>query len=389
MTGPVRRPIVALVVHARQVPAVDRERFAARLHVDPNPRTLILETCHRVEAYTTWIDADPSTELMSALPAGGRVLRGDAAVRHAISVATGRDSVVLGEDQILHQLREALAEARTSGALEPEVDRLFALALNAGRRIRSWRSGRQPSLADVALKAVERTIGSVRDREVLVLGAGQMGSLLARAAAKGGASVTVASRSMERARAVAAATGGLVAPVDPGIDVSRFVAVFVALGGPWIVSAHTVEALVGSEAVVADLSVPGAVPQALAGRLGRRLMTADDLAVREANEAPGDPTPDPRSDELIERTVQAFLHWQARGDSRAAADALVRRADLEREAELAALWRKLPALEPEARQAIEGMTRHLAARLLREPLERLGRDADGVDDRAVRDLFAL
>jgi glutamyl-tRNA reductase len=216
-----------------------------------------------------------------------------------------------------------------------------------------------------------------------------MGGLIARAAATAGASVTIANRSMARARAAAAATGGFTAEIDPGVDVTRFVAVFVALGGPWTIAASTVGSLISSSAVVADLSVPRAVPQALADGLGGRLLTADDLAVSEANETRGDRPPDPRSDELIERTVQAFLDWEARGDARAAADALVRRADLEREAELAALWRKLPALEPEAREAIEGMTRHLAGRLLRQPLERLGRDGDGVDERIVRDLFAL
>ena len=389
MSPTVRRRIVALVAHARQVPALDRERFASRLRAELHPSVLILETCHRVEAYTTSADDDPSTDMALVVPAGGRVLSGDVAVRHAVSVATGRDSVVLGEDQILHQLRASLEAARSSGSLDPEVDRLFAMALQAGRRIRSWRSGRQRSLADLALDAVERTIGPVRGHEVLVVGAGRMGELMARAAGTAGASVTVANRSVERARAVAAATGGLAADVDPGVDVRRFVAVFVALGGPWIIDALTVRALVDRGAAVVDLSVPAAVPQALADALGSRLLTADDLAVRETDVPRGDRVPDPRSDELIERTVQAFRDWQERGDARAAADALVRRADLEREAELAALWRKLPTLEPEAREAIEGMTRHLAARLLRQPLERLGRDADGVDGRAVRDLFAL
>ncbi len=76
-------------------------------------------------------------------------------------------------------------------------------------------------------------------------------------------------------------------------------------------------------------------------------------------------------------------------NGRAAAERLMIRADRQREAELAALWRRLPDLEPETRDAIEGMTRHLARRLLREPLERLGRDRDGRDERAVRDIFAL
>jgi len=67
----------------------------------------------------------------------------------------------------------------------------------------------------------------------------------------------------------------------------------------------------------------------------------------------------------------------------------IQRAERAREAELVALWRRLPDADTETRAAIEGMTRHLAARLLREPLEQLGRDPDGEAERAVREAFAL
>ena len=176
---------------------------------------------------------------------------------------------------------------------------------------------------------------------------------------------------------------------DPGREVDRYAAVFVALGGPWTIDPPTEAALLDRRPLVVDLSVPLAVPRVVVAGLGTRFVTADDLAHRDvaASEAAGHP--DPRFDELIDDTVQAFADWQARSDARAAAEALVKRADEEREAELAALWRQLPALEPEARQAIEGMTRHLAARLLRQPLERLGRDRDGAEERIVRELFAL
>ena len=83
------------------------------------------------------------------------------------------------------------------------------------------------------------------------------------------------------------------------------------------------------------------------------------------------------------------MTWLQGREGRSAAEALKERADRDREAELAVLWRRLPDLEPEARDVIEGMTRHLADRLLREPLERLGRDTNGRDVRAIRDIFAL
>jgi glutamyl-tRNA reductase len=96
-----------------------------------------------------------------------------------------------------------------------------------------------------------------------------------------------------------------------------------------------------------------------------------------------------RLDRLVDGSVAEFLAWQGRTDSRAVADALAKRADDERRRELETLWRRLPALGPEDREAIEEMTRHLASRLLQEPLQRLGRDSNGPDETLIRDLFAL
>jgi glutamyl-tRNA reductase len=176
---------------------------------------------------------------------------------------------------------------------------------------------------------------------------------------------------------------------DPGRRAARFAGVIVALGGPWRIGRETIRALTGSAAVVVDLSVPSAVPDTTAGLLGTRFVSADALALAEVDPEARPDGSHARVEALIDRTTVEFLDWLQRRDGRATADALVRLADREREAELAVLWRRLPDLEPEARVAIEAMTKHLATRLLREPLERLGRDAEGRDERAVRDLFAL
>jgi len=187
--------IVALVTHARLVPAVERERFAVRLRDELTGKALLLETCHRVEGYVICPDDAERMALAVLMPAGGRALTGEPAVRHAIAVAVGRDSVVVGEDQVLHQLRESVDRARRDGGLDPILERLFALALHAGRRARSWRQGPARSLADVALAAIERQRGSIRGREVLVIGAGKMGRLAARAVV---ASTRASSRMSER-----------------------------------------------------------------------------------------------------------------------------------------------------------------------------------------------
>jgi glutamyl-tRNA reductase len=385
--GAAHVPIVALVTHARHVAAVDREQFAAALRREVAGRGLMLETCHRVEAYL--MSADDAPGLAEALPAGGQVLTGEHAVHHAMTVAVGRDSVVVGEDQILHQLRASVDAARAAGRLDAALERLFALALHAGRRARSWRQGPPRSLADVALASIERQVGSIRGRDVLVVGAGRMGRLAARAAVAAGASVAVANRSAEGAEALAAAAGARVEAFDPNARIGRFAGVVVALAGPWSIGADTIDALAASTTVVADLSVPVAIPATAADALGPRFISADALALTDADQRTPQDGSRARVDALVDDMTTEFVAWLKARDGRAAAEALVKRADGEREAELIALWRRLPDLAPEARVAIEAMTAHLAARLLREPLERLGRDADGRDERAVRDIFAL
>ena len=379
-------PIVALVTHARQVPQVERERFACSLRDGSMGRLLTLETCHRVEAYMSSTDDAP--RLARALPAGGRTLTGEVAVRHAMTVVVGGDSVVFGEDQILHQVRASVDAGRVAGTLDPALERLFAIALRAGRRARSWRQGPARSLADVALTSISGQVGPLRGRDILVVGAGRMGRLAARAAVDAGASVAVANRSADGAAALAASLGVRTESFDPGARIGNAAGVIVALAGPWPVGAGTIDMLARSATIVVDLSVPAAVPAELAERLGSRLITADALASSHIGPGgwAGSTT---RIDALVDRSTAEFATWLQGHDGRAAAAALVRLADREREAELAALWRRLPDLEPEERDAIEGMTRHLADRLLREPLERLGRDTNGRDGSAVRDIFAL
>jgi glutamyl-tRNA reductase len=216
-----------------------------------------------------------------------------------------------------------------------------------------------------------------------------MGRLAVKAATDAGATVSVANRSAAGAESLASATGARVEAFDPGVRAAAFDAIVVALGGPWPIAATTIDAVAASAAVLIDLSVPGAVPSLLAETLGPRFASADELALADADLAASEDGFRARLDEVVNSTTADFLDWvQGRG-GRSTAQALVSRADREREAELAALWRRFPGLEPEAREAIEGMTRHLADRLLREPLERLGRDVDGRDERAVRDLFSL
>jgi glutamyl-tRNA reductase len=387
-----RPAIVALVAHARSVPVAQREALGDAVLALGLPIVLI-RTCHRVEVYAASEAEDDARKLapLAALaPPGASQLSGEDAIRHAVRVAVGRDSVVLGEDQVLHQLRVAVDEARADGRLPAPLERMFAGALRAGRRSRSWLPDRPRSLADRALEAIARESGEVlQGREVLVVGAGRMGTLAARAAARAGASVVVANRTDDLALTLARSVGGRVTRLDPGTADRAPAAVVLAIHGRWAIAGATVDHLVRGGTWIADLSVPPAVDPAAAAAFGARLIDADRLASADLPAAEPDDAWTRRVDRLVEETTGDVVGWLARSSARDAARALRERADRERRAELDVLYRHRPGLDPADREAIEQMAAHLADRLLRAPLERLGQDAEGDAGRAVRELFAL
>lgn len=376
--------IVAIVAHARAVRAPERERLSARIR-EAGVSGLVVETCHRVELYA----AGPAarTTLVGDLPGGVDLLDGREAARHAIAVAVGLDSVVVGEDQILHQLRTATAAARATGDLDPLVERLMNVALRAGRLARSWRSGPNRTLADSALEAIERRGIDLPSAQVLVVGTGEMGRLAVDRARARGARVAVASRTLAHAQALAGATSAAPAAFDPGLAARDLGAVIVALRGPWTLGPETIDALIAGGTVVVDLSMPAALPERLIRGLGERAVSIDDLAVAPSAAAPRQDHA--RMTALVEQSLAEYERWVDGRAQRSTAEALVQLAEAERHSELDRLWQAFPEIDPEARQAIERMSRHLTGRLLREPLERLGADPDGRAAQAARELFAL
>jgi glutamyl-tRNA reductase len=375
----------ALLAHARHVPVPARVRLAERLRNCRPEGSVLIETCHRVELYAprAWLE-----DLIRAEPMAGVGLEvGGAVARHAIRVAVGRDSAVVAEDQVLHQLRRGVQDARRRGPLTPGLDRLFDLALHAGRQARSWLPARRPSLADVALEeAMGR--GPSRDGPVLVVGAGAMGTLAARAVVAADRPLVLANRTPQRASRLASELGGAMTGLDPGAaELGGFAGVMVALSGPWVLADASRAALADHGAWIVDLSTPPAVADDLVGRLGRRFISIDDLAHGHDRSRPAALLV--RLDALVEETADAYLEWTVRERQREAASVLADRATEARSVELTALFHRIPTLDPATRAEVERMAERLSDRLLRRPLECLQQDDDGRHDRAARELFGL
>jgi glutamyl-tRNA reductase len=378
--------VVALTAHARGVPSAARESFAAACEaLPPSDAVIVVHTCHRVELYVA-LHAYAGPELPT-LPAGGRRLQDAAAVRHLISVTCGLESAVLGEDQVLHQVRETFVARRASGPLHPVLDRLFQVSLSSGRRARGWFAGSRRSLGDAALDEIERRIGSLRDRPLLVVGAGSMGRLAARAAARRGARLVLVNRTHDNAAALARDLGGsAVARVSDG-SLPAVAGAIVAMSGLWAAHPDDVRRLVDGDAPVIDLSSPPAVDDALQSQLGERFVSIDDLAWGEQVDLPGGLRG--RLEQLVTETGADFCRWLRSRGTVPAVQALTEAAERRRQSELAWLMRRMTGLSDEDRALVEQMSHRLVAGILHAPRAALRVDDTGDLGRAAWELFGL
>ena len=376
--------LVALVAQARQVSTVAREAFAAELAaLERNEATIVVHTCHRVELYGTLEGLGEAP--LPEPPPGAQRFEGTEAARHLISVACGLDSAVLCENQVLHQLRETLTRRRADHPLDPTLDRLFQVALQAGRCARSRFGGSTRSLADVALERVEERAGAPEGKGILVVGAGVMGRLAALAAARKGAEVVVTSRTGERAAVLAREVGGWAIPFEGGGVVPKVAGAIVALGGMWPLAGGDARALVASGAIVVDMSSPPAVPDILQAALGDHFVSADDLARGEDVELQDRLRE--QLEKLVAESVESYFRRLRSRNVGSAIKAIGEVADEQRRGELDWLFRRLPGLAEKERSLIEQMSNRLVADILHAPRSALNSDDSGDLAQAAQELF--
>ncbi|MEN6516703.1 MAG: glutamyl-tRNA reductase [Methanospirillum sp.] len=214
--------IGGLVHHEADVGALEAFRFPDEAALLADARAvfggaLLLQTCNRVELLV------PGTgpELSAYLHASGRtgfVLReGDDTVRHLLEVACGLDSMIMGEDQILGQLRQALVLSRTADALSPLIEECVNAAVHLGveARTRTEINRGAVSIGSAAVQLAEDLLGSLDGRHILVVGSGEMGMLVTQAlAARDLTAIYVANRTHGRAIELARKIGGKAVRLD-------------------------------------------------------------------------------------------------------------------------------------------------------------------------------
>ncbi|MDD3217381.1 MAG: glutamyl-tRNA reductase, partial [Methanoculleus sp.] len=170
-----------------------RERFKG---------ALLLQTCNRVEVLVQGDARSLEGFLQERGRRGFAVIEGEAVAHHLLELAAGIDSLVVGEDQILGQLRRALATAQEAGAASSVIELCINKAVHVGVRVRRQTQINQGavSVGSAAVTLAENLLGSLCDRHILVVGSGEMGLLVTQAlAVKGLTAIYVANRTYEHA----------------------------------------------------------------------------------------------------------------------------------------------------------------------------------------------
>jgi len=410
--------ITLVGVSHKTAPVAVRERFAfaadelpgvlSRLRDTFDSAAAVLSTCNRTEVYLAGHQAvalAPIVELLrkaksTAAPPAGAFYHhsGREAARHLFRVAAGVESMVIGESEILGQVRGAFAAATAAGSHNAVLSRLFHTAIRVGRRVRSQTSisRHAVSVSSTAVALARRTLGDLTCRTVLVVSAGEAGKLAARSLAESGASrLLVTSRTAQRARELAADLGGEPVPFERlGRVMAEADIVISSSSAPgYLLGPSQIEDAVahrdGRPLLLIDIAVPRDIDPAVRAVPGVHLFDIDDLQSLVEQGLSARRRELSKAEHIVDEGVTVFAEWlRSRGVVPTVA-ALRARAEAVSEAELARTIKRLDGLSPQERRRVEAMARAVVKRLLHDPIARLkGSDGERYVA-AVRELFAL
>lgn len=252
---------------------------------------VIVQTCNRVELFVRAPSADYSGIIRTWSEVTGLddgafndVETGEdaEAIRHLLHLVAGLDSMVIGEEQVLGQVKDSISMAKDAGASGIHLNTLFDKATRMGSRIRNVTGiGREGvSVGSMAVRLAEENVDDIKSKNLLMIGTGEVATLVAKSLARRGYEFSVASRTLRRAGAFCEAVGG--SPVrfeDVLSDFGRYDVSFVATTAPFsLVSYDTVANLSAvSGIMILDLSNPRAVDERIATIKGVKLMNLDQI----------------------------------------------------------------------------------------------------------------
>ena len=427
-------PVVCLGIDHRTAPITLRERltFSERERdefysnvdlTDLERRTglsevAVLSTCNRVEIYAAARDPGRRFEAVPRTLAGLLVRKGapgtsndashlyahseTAAVRHLARVAAGLDSMVLGESEILGQVRAAHDQATARRVTGPVLQAVFRAAIGAGRRARAETAiGRMPaSVSSEAIRVAECLTGSLAHQHVLIVGTGKMGQLAGRICAKKGVRhLSLISRTKQHVLGLATEWGATpLAWHELGHAIAKADVVLSSTGAPHtVITRELVQTAVrtrrSEHLLFIDVAVPRDVDDDVADLPGVSVVNIDGLRAGVDEHLANRMRAVPEVEKIVEESVCEFEEWRRQAELRPLLAAFRARIEEVRQQELRRAEASIGTISPEVADQLDRFSQSLTNKLFRGPMRRLRNEMDAercnLLQQAARDLFAL
>lgn len=353
------------------------------------PEVALLSTCNRTELYCAadpalvtpavdWLAARGGVHSQELMP-HAYVLEGGAAARHAFRVASGLDSMVLGEPQILGQMKQAVREASTAGTLGTTLHQMFQRSFAVAKDVRTSTEigSHSISMAAAAVRLASQLFEDLRDTRVLFVGAGEMIELVAtHFAARQPKGMAVANRTLERGEKLASRfSAEALRLADLPSRLAEFDAVISCTASSLpIIGLGAVERAIKARKhrpmFMVDLAVPRDVEPEVARLPDVYLYTVDDLSALVQSAGEKRQAAVQQAEAIIESGVQSFVHWLGQRDAVPLIQALNAQANDWRAAEIARA-RKLLAKGENIDAVLEALSRGLTQKMLHGALAEL------------------
>jgi len=371
---------------------------------------MMLSTCNRVEAYAVVDEVEGTRRFLVEYLAERNklspedfesslyLLTADQAVRHIFRVASSLDAMVVGESQILGQVKAAYGTALERDATGLILNNLMERAFHVAKRVRTETgiAASAVSVSSAAIELAKKIFGDLRGRAVMLIGAGKMSELSAKhLLAEGVGSVIVANRNITRAVELAERFSGRAVHYDAArAEMVRADIIISSTGAPHqILSKADLQEIIlqrrNRPIFVIDIAVPRDIDPSANEIDNVYLYDLDDLqGVVQANLREAD-----RAEVLIDREVAQFTHWLESLKVVPTIIAMRRKVESIREEELERVLAKLHDLSPEERQAISLLTSSIVNKILHDPMTELKRQSAQKDGHLyaniLRRLFAI
>lgn len=367
---------------------------------------VILQTCNRVEVFAAAKSADEAKLLNEWARTAGieeqdlasvEVSTGKDAVLHLMKLASGLDSLVIGEDQILGQVRRAFEYSKANRYASANLAMIFDRALKVGSKVRTATGINKGnvSIASVAVSLADEYFDDLKTKKVMLIGSGEAASLVAKVLKNRGVDFMITSRTYERARSFSETVAGKPVPFDTALDMfSELDLIFVATTAPYfLVTYERMEAAMKSRKeamMIFDLSNPRTVDEKITTLHGVKLINMDQIAELVEKNMRSRMKEVHSADKIIDGEMKSVDSMMKRLKAEPVVVSVFKSVDTIRERELKKALSMLKKSSPDDAKVVEQLSYAIVEGILSTPMNYLRKEleASGKDSEELMKLVA-